>query len=50
MVYGCTGARVRLSVEVNGKIFGTELSLRRDVNIMLTLTRHWTRHVTVRQP
>jgi hypothetical protein len=50
MVYGCTRARVRLGVEVSGKIFGTELSLRRDVNIRLAVTRRWTPHVTIRQP
>jgi len=50
MVYGCTQARVGLSVEVSGKIFGTELSLRRDVSMRLAVTRHWTPHVTVRQP
>jgi len=49
MVYGCTRVRVRVSVEVSGKIFGTELSLRRDVNIRLAVSRHWTPHVTVRQ-
>ena len=31
MVYSCTRALVRSSVEISGKIFGTELSLRRDV-------------------
>jgi hypothetical protein len=50
MVYDCTRVRVRSTVEVSGKIFGTELSLRRDVNIRLAVTRHWTRHVTVQQP
>jgi hypothetical protein len=50
MVYGCTWARVRSSVEVSGKIFGTELSHHRDVNIRLAVTWHWTPHMTVRQP
>ena len=50
MVYGCTRARVRSSVEVGGKIFGMQLSFCRDVNIRLAVTWHWTPHVTVRQP
>jgi hypothetical protein len=50
MVYGCTRVRVRSSVELSGKIFIRELSLRWDVNIWLVVTRHWTPHVTVRQP
>jgi len=48
MVYGCPRARVSLSVDVSGKIFGTELSLCRDVNIRLAVCRHWTRHVPVK--
>jgi len=50
MVYGCTWAGVRSSVEVSGKIFGTELSLRRDINIRFAVTPHLTRHVTIQQP
>jgi len=40
MVYGCTQAQVRSSVEVTGKIFGMEQSLRHDVNIRLGVSRH----------
>jgi hypothetical protein len=37
MVYGCTQARVRSSVEVSCKIFSTDLSHSRDVNIRLAV-------------
>jgi len=37
MVCGGKRARVRSCVEVSGKIFGTELTLRRDVNIRLAV-------------